>query len=90
MNNVDRDAAEAEDAHNKGPGNAVERSFNNIIRKFTHTDYFPNHHIIQSGRSNWPYLHQLWDLQVLFFNLSTCAEGMGNPIKECLVLLHPQ
>jgi hypothetical protein len=89
MNNVDRDAAEAEDARNKGPRNGVEMSFNNIIRKFTHTDYFPNHRILQSGRSNWPYLRQLWDLQVLFFNLFTCAEGMGNPINGMFGIAPP-
>jgi len=59
MNNVDRDAAEGEDARNKGLPNGVEMSFNNIIRKFTHTDYYPNHCILHSGRSNWPYLCQL-------------------------------
>jgi len=32
MNNVDRDAAEAGDAWNKGLRNVVEMSFNNIIR----------------------------------------------------------
>ena len=81
MNAEERAAAEAEDARNKGPRNGVEMSFNNIVRKFTHTDYFAHHRILQSGRSNWPYLRQLWDLQVLFFNLFTCAEGIGNPIN---------
>ena len=55
----ERAIAEEEDSWNKGPRNAVEMSFNNIVRKFTHTDYFPNHHILQSGLSNWPYLQQL-------------------------------
>jgi hypothetical protein len=32
-------AAEEEDAWNKGPRNGEEMSFNNIVRKFTHTDY---------------------------------------------------
>ncbi len=77
----EREIAEEEDSRNKGPRNGVEMSFNNIVRKFMHTDYFPNHCVLQSGRSNWPYLWQLWDLQVLFFNLFTCAEGMGNPIN---------
>jgi hypothetical protein len=36
-------------------------------------------YILTSGRSNWPYLRCLWDLQVLFYNLFTCAEGHGNP-----------
>jgi hypothetical protein len=85
----ERAIAEEEDSRNKGPRNAVEMSFNNIVRKFTHTDYFPNHRILQSGRSNWPYLRQLWDLQVLFFNLFTCAEGMGNPINGMFGIAPP-
>jgi hypothetical protein len=56
-------------------------SFYNIVQKFTHTDYFPNHRIMQIGRSNWPYLRALWHLQVLFFNLFTCADGIGNPVN---------
>jgi hypothetical protein len=74
-------ATEEEDAHNKGPRNGVEMSFNNIVCKFTHTDYFCNHWIFQSGRSNWPYLQCLWDLQVLFYNLFACAQYLGNPIN---------
>ena len=81
MSPNERALAEEEDACYKGPRIGVEMSFNNIVRKFTHTDYFPNHCILQSGRSNWPYLRCLWDLQVLFFNLFTCAEGMGNPVN---------
>jgi len=81
MNPNERAEAEEEDARNKGPRNGVEMSFNNIVRKFTHTDYFPKHRILQDGRSNWPYLRTLWDLQVLFFNLFTCAEGIGNPVN---------
>jgi hypothetical protein len=50
MNIEDREAAEAEDAWSKGSQNAAEMSFNNVIRKFTHTDYFPNHRILQSGQ----------------------------------------
>ncbi len=42
-------------------------------------DYFARHRILHNGRSNWPYLHCLWDLQVLFYNLFTCAEDHGNP-----------
>jgi hypothetical protein len=49
-----------------------------LLRKFTHTDYYATHCILQSGRSNWPSLLCLWDLQVLFLNLFTCAEGHGN------------
>jgi hypothetical protein len=66
MNPADRATAEEEDSKNKGPRMSVEISFNNIVRKFTHTDYFTTHRILQSGRSNWPYLRCLWDFQVLF------------------------
>jgi len=76
-----RKDTEYEDAHSKGPRNGVEMSFDNIVCMFTDMDYFPNHRIFQSGRSTWPYLHCLWDLQVLFFNLFTCAEGLGNHIN---------
>jgi hypothetical protein len=35
---------------NKGPRNGVEMmSFNNIVRKFAHMNYFPNHHVLQSS-----------------------------------------
>jgi len=78
MCRADRIVAEEEDAQNKGPRMSVEMSFNNIVCKCMHTDYFPTHHVLQSGRSNWPYLRCLWDLQVLFYNLFTCAEGHGN------------
>jgi hypothetical protein len=66
MNAADRETAEEDDHRNRGPRMSVEISFNNIIQKFTHADYFAHHQILQSGRSNWPYLHCLWDLQVLF------------------------
>ncbi len=81
--------AEEEDAQNKGPRNGVEMRFNNILWKFMPTDYFPNHHILQSGRSNWPYLRCLWDLQVLFYNLFTYAKGHGNPINGMFGIAPP-
>jgi hypothetical protein len=84
MNRQEKAAAEEEDRRNKGPHMAVELSFNNIVQKFTHTDYFASHRILQQGRSKWPYLRTLWDLQVLFYNLFTCAQGHGNP---CNVIL---
>jgi hypothetical protein len=55
LNNNDREAVEDEDNRNKGP----------------QMDYFASHRILQQGRSNWPYLRTLWDLQVLFYNLFT-------------------
>jgi hypothetical protein len=68
---------------------AVELSFNYIVRKFTHSDYFPAHCILQQGRSNSPYLRCLWDLQVLFYNLFTCAQGCGNPCNSILGVAPP-
>ena len=89
MGEAERIAAEEEDQRNRGPRMGVEMSFNNIVRKFTHTDYFANHRILQSGRSNWPYLRCLWDLQVLFYNLFTCAEGHGNPVNGLFGITPP-
>jgi len=89
MCRADRIVTEEEDARNKGPRMSVEMSFDNIVRKFTHTDYFPTHHVLQSGRSNWPYLRCLWDLQVLFYNLFTCAEGHGNPTNGIFGIVPP-
>jgi hypothetical protein len=54
-----REAAEDEDNRNKGPRMSVELSFNNIVHKFMHMDYFASHCILQQGRSNWPYLRTL-------------------------------
>jgi hypothetical protein len=45
----EQNRADEEDSWNKGPRNGVEMSFKNIVQKFMHTDYFPNHHILQSG-----------------------------------------
>ena len=78
-----------ENKKNKGPRMSVELSFNNIVRKFTHTDYFATHRILQNGRSNWLYLKSLWDLQVLFYNLFTCAQGHGNPCNYILGVTPP-
>ena len=89
LNPADRASAIEEDEKNKGPRMAVEVSFNNIVRKFTHSDYFATHRILQQGRSNWPYLRCLWDLQVLFYNLFSCAQGHGNPCNAILGVVPP-
>jgi hypothetical protein len=89
LNDNEREAAEEEDSKNKGPRMGVELSFNNIVRKFTHTDYFASHRLLQQGRSNWPYLRTLWDLQVLFYNLFTCAQGHGNPCNVMFGIAPP-
>ncbi|MFN9980283.1 MAG: hypothetical protein ACK53Y_10235, partial [bacterium] len=86
LNDNEREAAEEEDSKNKGPRMGVELSFNNIVRKFTHTDYFASH---RQGRSNLPYLLTLWDLQVLFYNLFTCAQGHGNPCNVMFGIAPP-
>ena len=41
------------------------------------------------SRSNWLYLKSLWDLQVLFYNLFTCAQGHGNPCNYILGVTPP-
>ncbi len=87
MNHADHTAVEKEGAKNKGPQKA-KMSFNNIVRRLTHVDYFATHRILQSGRSNWPYLHCLWDLQVLFYNLFTCT-GHGNPTNGTFGIAPP-
>jgi hypothetical protein len=89
MNAADRAVADEEDRKNKGPRIAVELSFNNIIREFTHSDYFAYHCTQQQGWSNWPYLTCLWDLQVPFYNLFTCAQGHGNPCNVILGVAPP-
>jgi hypothetical protein len=89
MNWQEKAIAEEEDQKSKGPRMAVELSFNNIVQKFTHSDYFASHRILQQGRSNWPYLRTLWDLQILFYNLFTCAEGHGNPCNVILGIAPP-
>jgi hypothetical protein len=85
----DQIAAEEEDTRNKRPCMSVGMSFNNIIGKFTHMDYFPTHLVLQSGRSNWPYWWCLWDLQVLFYNLFTCVEGHVNPTNGIFGIAPP-
>ncbi len=79
MNQHEKAAAQEEDLRNKGP-HIVEHSFNNIVRKFIYSNYFASHHILQQGRSSWPYLRTLWDLQALFYNLFTYAQGHGNQL----------
>jgi hypothetical protein len=49
MNPANCATAKDEDSKNKGPRMSVEISFKNIVRKFTHTDYFVTHRILQSG-----------------------------------------
>jgi hypothetical protein len=78
MNWQEKATAEEEDQKNKGPCMAVELSFNNIVRKFTHSDYFASHRILQQGSANWPYLQTLLDLQVLFCNCKVLSGNIGH------------
>ncbi len=77
---VERMAAEEEDQQNRGPHMGIEICFNNIVHKFTHTNYFANHQILKSDQSNWSYLWCLWDLQ-FFYKLFACAEDHSNPVN---------
>jgi hypothetical protein len=77
MNAADCAAAIEEDQKNKGTRMAVEVNLNNIVWKFTHIDYFATH------------LRCLWDLQVLLFNLFSCAHGHGNPCNAILRIASP-
>jgi len=69
MNQTDWEVAEEEDRKNKGPKMSVEMSFNYIFHKILSAQVIL--WIIQSGRSNWPYICCLWDLQILFYKLFT-------------------
>jgi hypothetical protein len=62
----------------------VEMSFNNAVRTFTHTNNFPILLVLQSGQSNLPCLHQLWDIRVLFSYLFTCAKVLEVQQIKCL------
>jgi len=57
-----RALAEEEDRSNKKARMAVECSFNLVVSKFKHLDYFRHHRILQQGKSNWIYMHTLWDM----------------------------
>jgi hypothetical protein len=43
LKNNEREAAEDEGHRNKGPRVVEELSFNNIVQKLMHTDYFASH-----------------------------------------------
>jgi len=47
MNAADREVAEGEDHRHRGPRMSVEMSFNNIVPKFTHSDYFAHYQIFR-------------------------------------------
>ncbi len=75
----ERATAEAEDKRNRKPRLAVECSFNQVVTKL-----FWYHKLLQQGRSNWKYMHMLWDMNVFFYNLYTCLQQMGNQVSGML------
>jgi hypothetical protein len=58
--------AEEEDRRNQKPRLAVEYSFNQVVSKFTHVDFFHYHRFLQQGKLNWKNMHILWDMHVFF------------------------
>ena len=54
------------------------------MRKFTHSDYFVKHKILQSGRNNWDQVTSLHNLQTLFCNLFTCSQNHGSQVTGAL------
>ena len=73
-----------EDRANKKLCLCCEYSFNAIVTKFGHSDYSQKHRIFQNGVSNWEYICELWDLQVLFYNLFTCTQNHGSQVTGIL------
>jgi hypothetical protein len=57
--------------------------------KFLHFDHIRSNKIVRDGKSNWPYLLCLWDLQVLFFNLFTCVHNCGSQSTGALAVSPP-
>jgi hypothetical protein len=76
-------ATEEEDRKNRGPRMSVELSFNKIVREFTHR-LLCNASNIAKQMIKLAFLKSLWDLQVLFCNLFTSAQGHGNPCNYIL------
>ena len=56
----------------------VEFTFNNILTKFNHFDWFCKFRVTQNRRNNWVYLHAVQDIAVLFYNLYICANKNGD------------
>jgi hypothetical protein len=56
--------AEEEDRRNQKPRQAVECSFNQVVTKFTHVDFFRYHRFLQERKSNWKNMHILWDMHI--------------------------
>ena len=54
------------------------------MRKFTHSDYFVKHKILQSGRNNWDQVTTLCNLQTFFCNLFMCSQNHGSQVTDAL------
>ena len=76
---IEREAARTICKQNNKRRVCTEFSFNNILSKFNHFDWFRKFRITQSGKTdNWKYLHASWDIAVLMYNLYICAEQHGD------------
>ena len=75
-----RELAIEQNDKNKRPHCAIEDQFNEQMRKFTHTDYFVKHRLLDSGSRNQIQLRTLHDLQTLFYNLCMCACNHGSQV----------
>lgn len=73
-----RELALEQNHKNKRPHLAVEDQFNEQMRKFTHSDHFLKHKLLQNGKSNSEQIKTLHNLQTLFFNLFICAGNHGS------------
>ena len=84
MDPPERIEAQQQDECNRKPRLAVEDSFKDQLVKFSHVDFFKTHRVLQDGKSNWDYVRDLWDMQVFFYNLFTCAQNHGSQVTGAL------
>ena len=84
LNDDDRMLAIEQNRQNKGPQMAVECTFNEQMRKFTHADYFVKHKIFDRGERSENKLSTLHNLQTFFFNLFICAQNHGSQVTGIL------
>ena len=75
---LERDQAKMILKQNNKKRIVVEFTFNNILTKYNHFDWFRKFRITQSGKNNWKYLHASWDIAVLMYNLYICADQHGD------------
>jgi hypothetical protein len=63
------------DKKNMKMRDGVELSFNSVVTKFPHADFFRRHKLFANGYNNWENVCGLWQAMVLFTNLHTCCYG---------------